>query len=314
MENELMVSIKCAAYNHEPYIRQCLEGFVMQKTNFRFEAIVHDDASTDRTAAIIKEYADKYPDIIKPVFETENQYQKNNLTAVMDSYMHGKYIAICEGDDYWTDPYKLQKQVDFLEQHPDYILSYSDKIVVDEYNKKLITNKLYCKNEYLFDYLIFIGNPITTATTCFRRNAYFQAKDKMNEIKLKNLRMGDYPVWIIMSTLGKFRYEKDIMAAYRILQNSASHSSDYKRIDSFFKDELRIKNELYTEYMGENKFHIFEKAYYKTIIRKMVQYDNEIFLKYFKEGIKHYPQLIFSPKLLFFLFAKLIGLLKVLKN
>lgn len=120
MKSELMVTIRCAAYNHERYIRQCLEGFVMQKTNFRFEAIVHDDASTDGTAKIIKEYADKYPDIIKPIFETENQYRKNNLTAVMNSHMHGKYIAFCEGDDYWIDPFKLQKQVDFLESHPNF--------------------------------------------------------------------------------------------------------------------------------------------------------------------------------------------------
>ena len=82
-ENEpLMVTILCLVYNHESYIRQCLEGFVMQKTNFRFEAIVHDDASTDGTAAIIREYAEKYPDIIKPIFETENQYSKGDAWQI----------------------------------------------------------------------------------------------------------------------------------------------------------------------------------------------------------------------------------------
>ena len=88
-----MVTVRCITYNHEPYIRQCLEGFVMQKTNFRFEAIVHDDASTDGTAAIIKEFADKYPNIIKPIFETENQYSKRDgsLRRIMD--VHG-----CRGD------------------------------------------------------------------------------------------------------------------------------------------------------------------------------------------------------------------------
>lgn len=115
----LMVSIMCITYNHEPYIRQCLEGFVMQKTNFRFEAIVHDDASTDGTAAIIREYAEKYPDIIKPIYETENQYSKHDgsLRRIMDEACKGKYIALCEGDDYWTDPQKLQIQVDFMENH-----------------------------------------------------------------------------------------------------------------------------------------------------------------------------------------------------
>ncbi len=120
----LVVTIRCMTYNHERFIRQCLDGFVMQKTNFRFEVIVHDDASTDNTAAIIREYAEKYPDIIKPIYETENQYSKQDgsLRRILDAHTHGKYVAMCEGDDYWTDPYKLQKQVDFLESHPDYVM------------------------------------------------------------------------------------------------------------------------------------------------------------------------------------------------
>lgn len=134
MNEKVVVSIRCFTYNHEPYIRQCLEGFVMQKTNFRFEAIVHDDASTDGTAAIIREYAEKYPDIIKPIYETENQYSKHDgsLKRIMDAHMRGKYIAICEGDDYWTDPYKLQKQVDFLEENDDYSMCFtSAKVSAD---------------------------------------------------------------------------------------------------------------------------------------------------------------------------------------
>ena len=121
-EQPLMVTIRCITYNHEPYIRQCLEGFIMQKTNFRFEAIVHDDASTDETANIIREYAEKYPDIIKPIFETENQYSKldGSIQRIMSEHIHGKYVAMCEGDDYWIDPLKLQKQVDFLESNPKY--------------------------------------------------------------------------------------------------------------------------------------------------------------------------------------------------
>lgn len=121
---EILVSIRCCAYNHGQFIRQCLDGFVIQKTNFCFEAIVHDDASTDGTADIIREYAEQYPDVVKPIYEKENQYSKHDgsLRRIMDAHTHGKYIALCEGDDYWTDPYKLQKQVDFLESHPDYVM------------------------------------------------------------------------------------------------------------------------------------------------------------------------------------------------
>ena len=140
---EPLVSIKCFVYNHEPYLRQCLDGFVMQKTNFKFEAIVHDDASTDGSAAIIREYAEKYSDIIKPILETENQYSKKDgsLQNIIDAQVLGKYIAICEGDDYWIDPNKLQMQVDFLEANPDYGMCYTRTSVFNQ-NKQKITGVL----------------------------------------------------------------------------------------------------------------------------------------------------------------------------
>ena len=124
-----LVAIHCLVYNHEPYLRDCLEGFVMQQTNFPFVAIVHDDASTDGSAAIIREYEERYPDIIKPIYETENQYSKHDgsLGRIMNAAIDAtgaKYVAICEGDDYWTDPLKLQKQVDFMEANPEYSICF----------------------------------------------------------------------------------------------------------------------------------------------------------------------------------------------
>lgn len=121
----ILVAIKCWVYNHELYLRDCFEGFVNQKTNFRFVVIAHDDASTDGSAAIIREYAERYPDIFRPIYETENQYSKHDgsMRRIMNSAIEqtgAKYVALCEGDDFWTDPLKLQKQVDFLETHPDY--------------------------------------------------------------------------------------------------------------------------------------------------------------------------------------------------
>lgn len=120
-----LVSICSITYNHAPYIRQCLDGFLMQKTKFRYEIIIHDDASTDGTTEIIKEYAEKHPDLITPIFQKENQYSKGirgMFPRFCFPHAKGKYIALCEGDDYWTDPLKLQKQVDFLESHPDYVM------------------------------------------------------------------------------------------------------------------------------------------------------------------------------------------------
>ena len=191
-ENEpLMVTILCLVYNHESYIRQCLEGFVMQKTNFRFEAIVHDDASTDGTAAIIREYAEKYPDIIKPIFETENQYSKGDgsLGRIMTAHTHGKYVAICEGDDYWIDPLKLQRQVDFLEGNPEYVLTYTGAYIVNANSEKQRW-RYFLQKRYSGDvtkYLFCKGSFIITATTCYRSDyiAEFTHEKSMIPFPLK---------------------------------------------------------------------------------------------------------------------------------
>lgn len=118
---EIMVSVYCLAYNHERYIRSALEGFVSQKCSFLYEVIIHDDASTDNTAAIIREYEQKYPEVIRPIYQEENQYSKGTGRMVRDFIVpkcRGKYVAVCEGDDYWIDPYKLEKQVAYMEAHP----------------------------------------------------------------------------------------------------------------------------------------------------------------------------------------------------
>lgn len=126
--NMPIVSICCMAYNHAPFIRKCLDGFLMQEPptgvstdEHWYEILIHDDCSTDGTDDIIREYTEKFPNKIFPLYETENQYRKGK---VIDAYNYdrakGRYIAVCEGDDYWTDPYKLQKQVDWMDAHPDY--------------------------------------------------------------------------------------------------------------------------------------------------------------------------------------------------
>src|SRR5262245_28919719 len=129
-----LVSISCMTYNHAAFIRTCLDHLLVQKTNFPFEIMIHDDASTDGTREIIEEYVSKYPEIIFPFYQKENQYSKG-VRGLSSRYNYprcrGKYVAICEGDDYWTDPYKLQKQVDFLESHEDYVMAYHDFRALD---------------------------------------------------------------------------------------------------------------------------------------------------------------------------------------
>ena len=143
--NDILVSISCMTYNHASYIRQCLDGFLMQKTNFKFEVLIHDDASTDGTEEIIREYEAKYPNIIKALYEEENQWSKGRRGNKTFNYPRakGKYIAMCEGDDYWIDPYKLQKQVDILEANKDCIICATGFAKDDGVKREisLLTNK-----------------------------------------------------------------------------------------------------------------------------------------------------------------------------
>lgn len=243
----LMVTIQCCTYNHENYIRQCLDGFVMQKTNFRFEAIIHDDASTDGTASIIREYAEKYPDIIKPIYETENQYSKRDgsLARIMDEHTHGKYIAICEGDDYWIDPLKLQKQVDFMESHSDYSMCFTD--VVDYYEDKNQfgdkQSRKYCDynsklancNKESFYNILLGKSRIQTLTVLIRSYLYFK-----KESDSVHFMMGDTQLWLYMSQVGKIKYLEECTGVYRIHEGSASRNRDNYLLFRFSMFEMRV--------------------------------------------------------------------------
>lgn len=206
------VSIRCLAYNQEPYIRQCLDGFLMQKTNFRFEAIVHDDASTDGTAAIIREYAEKYPDIIKPIFETENQFSKQDgsLGRIMNEACKGKYVAICEGDDYWTDPFKLQKQVEFMEAHPQCSLCCSDAKILE--CGAFLSWKRYETDCVVPPEDIIIGGGmwLQTPTFLYRRATYNDYPDCCQKCHV-----GDFPMILWAALNGGVFCFSDATAVYR---------------------------------------------------------------------------------------------------
>jgi len=191
-----LVSIICLAYNHEKYIHQALEGFVMQQTDFPFEIIVHDDASTDHTAAIIKEYESKYPKLFRPIYQTENQYrlEKGRVTKIVYKAAQGKYIALCEGDDYWTDPLKLQKQVDFLEAHPDVSLCSTS---IQTLKNGVFSQKPIPKTPFFFNQITLIKyNPVYTLTTLFR-----------NPVKLvpdlSQYHFGDRAMWRTLRLQGR---------------------------------------------------------------------------------------------------------------
>lgn len=229
-QQPLMVTIRCIAYNQEKYIRDCLEGFVMQKTNFRFEAIVHDDASTDGTAAIIKEYAEKYPDIIKPILETENQYSKHDgsLQRIMDEACKGKYLAFCEGDDYWTDPLKLQKQVDFLESHPDCSLCFHNAVMHWEDGRAEDALFSHVENRIYTGVEIFQNWIVPTASVVIRYNEAYKGW-RRKAAENKHFCYGDILCFLSASKCGKLYGMSDVMSVYRKQEGGAVYTYSVNR-------------------------------------------------------------------------------------
>lgn len=213
---EILVSICSITYNQVHYIRQCLDGFLMQKTNFKFEIIIHDDCSTDGTTDIIREYAEKYPNIV-PIIQTVNQYQNGNkriLASFVYPKVRGKYIALCEGDDYWVDPLKLQKQVDFLESHPECTLTLSNGLGYYEDKKRFVKiNSIPTKKSKFLsmsEVLMEKGGLIPTASMCFRREMAETEPDWC-----LNAPVGDRPLRMWCAINGKVYYDVNPMVVYR---------------------------------------------------------------------------------------------------
>ena len=207
---KVTVSIVCDVYNHEPYLRQCLDGFVMQKTDFPFEILIHDDASTDKSADIIREYASKYPDLFKPIYQSENQYSKGVgiWKDIQLPRANGKYIAFCEGDDYWTDPYKLQKQVDFMDTHSDYVACFHNAYVQSGKHRGLFNSLI--ENHYpAMEDIITRRWFIATASLLYR-NIHIEFPEWQ-----KNVISRDYLLELLLAREGKFYYMDDVMSVYR---------------------------------------------------------------------------------------------------
>lgn len=250
MPQEPLVSILCAAYNQKDYIAQCIEGFLMQKVNFPIEIIIHDDASTDGTADIIRKYESEHPGLIKGIYQTENQYSQKK--GIWKNFIYpralGKYCADCEGDDYWCDSGKLQKQVDFLESHPDYGLCYGQaKQFVQE--KKMFST-IRGKDYISFENYLLHSNCIPTLTVCYRKELllqYLQEKESFNQ----SWKMGDYPQWLWFSVHSKLKFFPEIFGVYRILNNSAAHSTDIEKQISFHVSGRNCANFFSKRYLNK---------------------------------------------------------------
>ncbi len=274
---DILVSICCESFNHAPFLRDCLEGFIMQKANFKFEILIHDDASTDGSADIIREYAAKYPDLFKPILQTENQYSKgiNIWNSIQHPRAKGKYIAQCEGDDYWTDPLKLQKQVDFLESHPDYTMCFHNAIKHYENSEKpdkLVAN-LETREYQAVEFALKSFTP--TASILFRKSVIESNYYKSISTN-KHIYVGDEPLFFTCLSLGKAYCLKQPMSVYRIHDNGLHHivcnSPEIKRI----KYEIALSRILPDPY---------KKYFHKSVQRRSVAAASSFYHGRFKDSL-----------------------------
>lgn len=213
MGSKIMVSVNCITYNHENYIADAIESFLMQKTNFSIEILIHDDASTDNTANIIRKYQKKHPNIIKPIFQQENQYSKGvNVIDINLARAKGKYIASCEGDDFWINPNKLQKQFDFMQQHPECTLyAHSAHRVISKTQRYRKGIKLSSTNCYftIDDVFKKIKGSIPT-NSMFYPSKYARNRPAFFKTVV------DRPLTIYLALNGPIYYENEFMSGYRV--------------------------------------------------------------------------------------------------
>lgn len=242
---DIKVSICCLAYNHEKYIEEALEGFLIQETTFPFEILIHDDASTDNTANIIREYEKSYPHIIKPIYQKENQFSKFvRINAVYQiPRALGKYLAMCEGDDYWTDKLKLSKTVEFLENNKDYSACAHDVVVIDENNKTKDDTPFGNYHEDLLtinDQIKYNNIPSLTLVIrkeCFNIELFMKLRENTKYI-------GDIQLKCMLLSQGKIKYFKEKMGVYRsITTGGSSFSSQNKEIA--YKDSIYANINVY---------------------------------------------------------------------
>lgn len=211
--NEPLVSITCITFNQEPYIENTLRGFLVQKTDFPIEILIHDDASTDGTADIIRRFEKEYPNIIKSILQTENQYSKKISIDSTFNYNRAKgiYIAICEGDDYWTNEHKLQQQFNFMQRRLDISFTCHNAYIHDlSNNSKYLFNKKLSTGMYTTKDLLNREWFIPTASLFIRKDAL---KDLPSWIGL--VRSQDLVVEITASIQNNFWYQDELNSVYR---------------------------------------------------------------------------------------------------
>lgn len=279
INQEILVSIIVTTFNHQNYIAQTLESILMQIVNFRTEVIIHDDCSTDNTRKILDEYELRFQEIIQVVYPSENQYSKGiKITSqIIKLYSKGKYIAICEGDDYWLSNIKLLKQVQFLEKNSKYSGSVHNHIQLDLSNYKISKVKTEIFRNLSFGRVITSGNHIATNSFVYRREIITKLPDYYLYSDI-----GDYPFIIHMRFVGLIRHFKGHYSMYRYgVNNSWSNriGSNPKKLISHLQNKIQtfllVRNHVLDKHRKYVDIVILEaqKSLYKVEADTMNQFD-----------------------------------------
>ena len=312
------VAISCMTFNQASYIRQCLNGFVIQKTDFPFVAIVVDDASTDSEQKILWDFInqelgttslhkDETEDFVRVVAQHKtnknctfviillkyNHFstKKDKLTYIKEWQDEADYIAFCEGDDYWIDPLKLQKQVDILDNNPKIGLVYTNhKQYIQERNTFV---KGWSKESCFEDMLL--NNLVCTLTTCFRKNLWEKYIYEFNDIKKqRNWKMGDYPLWLYFFACSKTKYLDDVTGVYRVLKTSLSHFDNYEKRKQFIISTYDICKFFAYYYKRQDMIKRIAIKEIRTIINDAIKYNSSInfdIISHFCKYKLFYPRL-----------------------
>lgn len=237
----MKVSVMMPTYNHAKTIAEAIESFLMQQTEFHCELLISDDASTDGTASIAKSYAEKHPDRIRLFIKPHNEGLMKNYQSILEK-AKGQYLTILESDDYWTDERKLAKQVDFLDRHPDFGLSFTRWQRLRDGELQLSgdeTSILESHDHKLYEYLL-LRNIIFSPTVCFRRALFDKHCSIADYVDLKFATF-DYPVWLSIAKHAKIHYLADNTAVYRVSASSISNSGNLEKRLGFEYETARIR-------------------------------------------------------------------------
>lgn len=237
---DLTVSIVCIVFNQERYIEETIKSFLLQRTTFAIEIIIHDDVSSDASVAIIEKYKSLYPRLIKPIIASENQFSQYMCKPIVNCLKVAKspYIALCEGDDYWVDNSKLQKQAEILSNNKYISLVHTNSYDFNVTKDKKETSNIPSKINTTMS--LMTRNRIRTLTTMFRSSDYLRFSSE-NEVEVKKWLLGDWPLWIYLSTIGDIYLLNDTTSVYRVLDESLSHSKDLNKLNLFRQSTFEMR-------------------------------------------------------------------------